>query len=60
MKILLDKVTQVILHFGTDHGLSMSNIYCQVSNLEITCFASYCKYYTYKIQTGFELEAIGK
>ncbi len=27
MKILLEKVTQVILHFGTDHGLSMSNIY---------------------------------
>ena len=26
-KILLEKVTQVILHFGTDHGLSMSNIY---------------------------------
>ncbi len=28
MKILLEKVTQVIiLHFGADYGLSMSNIY---------------------------------
>ena len=27
MKILLEKVTQVILHFGNDHGLAMSNIY---------------------------------
>ncbi len=27
MKYLLEKVTQVILHFGTDHGLSMSHIY---------------------------------
>ncbi len=27
MKILLEKFTQVILHFGIDHGLSMSKIY---------------------------------
>ncbi len=27
MKILLEKVTQVILPFGTNHGLSMINVY---------------------------------